>query len=68
MNSDNSKSLFVNHKSCFHSIQTVLFVSIYTLLLLVYFLNRMFRHKEIQYIEVDEVTSDITKFLNVVTV
>ena len=63
MELDNLRSFLICKPSWFQSIQAILFVFIITLLLLVYSINEMFRYKEIQYyIEVDEVTSDVTNF------
>ena len=39
-------------------------MSIITLHLLIYAINRMFKHEEIQYLEVDELTNDIIKFIH----
>ena len=53
--------LFLNVKFWFRTNQAILFVLIVNLLNLVYGINRIFRHNEIQYIEVDVVTNCIAK-------
>ena len=53
--------LFLNVNFWFCTNQAILFVLIVNLLNLVYGINRIFRHNEIQYIEVDVVTSGIAK-------
>ena len=53
--------LFLNVKFWFRTNQAILFVLIVNLLNLVYGINRIFRHNEIQYIEVDVATNCIAK-------
>ena len=63
--SDNSKSFIISKLYILFSFYSINFICVNCYITpLIYAINRMLKHEEIQYLEVDELTNDNTKFIH----